>query len=67
MNTNKNFQILITLLLLSFQTFAQDNFPQLRSKLDNLFNNLNKSEISSGILEENSFGFMNLSQVNGEV
>jgi hypothetical protein len=60
-------QIFALLIILNSPVIAQDNFPQLRNRLDNLFNNLNKSEISSGILEENSFGFMNLSQINTEV
>ncbi len=60
----KNFQILIVLFLVNFQTFGQDNFPRLRQRLDRVFARIDKSQIPYGILEEYSFGFMNLWQVN---
>jgi hypothetical protein len=59
-----NFQIFIALFFICFQTFGQDNFPKLRQKLDRVFARIDKSQIPYGTLEENSFGFMNLWQVN---
>ncbi len=59
-----NFQISLALLFICFQTFGQDNFPKLRNKLDRVFARIDKNQIPFGTLEENSFGFMNLSQVN---
>ncbi len=57
----------ILLLLINFLTIfsasAQDNFPKLRTKLDRVFTRVDKNQIPYGILEENSFGFMNLWQV----
>ena len=64
MNSNKNFQISLALLFICFQTFGQDNFPKLRTKLDRVFARIDKTQIPFGTLEENSFGFMNLWQVN---
>ncbi len=50
---------------MSFTSFGQDNFPLVRQRLNHLFEKLNQTELRSlGILEEQSFGFMNLGQVN---
>ena len=59
-----NFQIFIALFFICFQTFGQDRFPQLRQRLDRVFARIDKSQIPFGILEEYSFGFMNLWQVH---
>ena len=60
----KKNNILVLLFLLSFTAFGQDNFPKLRQRLDKVFSKIDKSQIPHGILEEYSFGFMNLGQVN---
>lgn len=53
----------ISLFLGTWVCFAQNNTHLLREKLDDVFSQINKSQIPTGILEEYGYGFVDLKDV----